>query len=41
MICAITDAGLVKALTGREVPGVADVNSQLQLIHDELMPAFA
>ncbi|MFI0351812.1 LLM class flavin-dependent oxidoreductase [Actinomadura sp. 9N407] len=40
MICAITDAGLVKGFTGREVEGVADVDTQLRLIHDELMPAF-
>lgn len=41
MICAITDASLVKSFTGRDVAGVADVDSQLRLIHDELMPAFA
>jgi len=41
MILAITDAALVKALMGRELEGVADVNTQLQLIHDHLMPAFA
>ncbi|MFF5264803.1 LLM class flavin-dependent oxidoreductase [Actinomadura viridis] len=40
MICAITDAGLVKSFTGRDVEGVADVDTQLRLIHDELMPAF-
>lgn len=40
MICAITDAGLVKSFTGREIDGVADVETQLRLIHDELMPAF-
>jgi 5,10-methylenetetrahydromethanopterin reductase len=31
----------VKAFTGRELPGVATVEEQLQLIHDEVMPAFA
>ncbi|MGY1747180.1 LLM class flavin-dependent oxidoreductase [Blastococcus sp. SYSU D00695] len=41
LIAAITDASLVKAFTGREVPGVATVEEQLQLIHDEVMPAFA
>ena len=41
MILAITDASLVKALMGREVEGVPDVNTQLQLIHDKVMPAFA
>jgi 5,10-methylenetetrahydromethanopterin reductase len=40
MICAITDAGLVKSFTGRDLDGVPDVNGQLRLIHDELMPAF-
>ncbi|MCX5202186.1 LLM class flavin-dependent oxidoreductase [Streptomyces sp. NBC_00237] len=38
MICAITDSGLVKAFTGRELAGVADVDAQLRLIHDEIMP---
>ena len=41
MILAITDASLVKALMGREIEGVPDVNTQLQLIHDRVMPAFA
>jgi 5,10-methylenetetrahydromethanopterin reductase len=41
LIAAITDASLVKAFTGRELPGVATVEEQLQLIHDEVMPAFA
>ena len=41
VIAAITDASLVKAFTGREIPGVATVEEQLQLIHDEVMPAFA
>jgi 5,10-methylenetetrahydromethanopterin reductase len=40
MILAITDASLVKALMGRELEGVPDVNTQLQLIHDRIMPAF-
>src|SRR5688572_26860501 len=40
-ILAITDASLVKALMGREVAGVPDVDTQLQLIHDRVMPAFA
>jgi 5,10-methylenetetrahydromethanopterin reductase len=39
MICAITDASLVKAFTGIE-SDVPDVNTQLQLIHDRVMPAF-
>src|ERR671916_2192795 len=41
LIAAITDASLVKTFTGRELPGVATVEEQLQLIHDEVMPAFA
>jgi 5,10-methylenetetrahydromethanopterin reductase len=41
MILAITDAALVKALMGREVEGVPDVDTQLRLVHDRVMPAFA
>jgi 5,10-methylenetetrahydromethanopterin reductase len=41
LIFAITDAALVKALMGRDLDNVASVNDQLQLIHDEVMPAFA
>src|SRR5919112_898066 len=41
LIAAITDASLVKAFTGRELPGVATVDEQLQMLHDEVMPAFA
>lgn len=41
MILAITDAALVKSLMGREVEGAADVDSQLRMIADKLMPAFA
>ncbi|WP_409329227.1 LLM class flavin-dependent oxidoreductase [Trujillonella humicola] len=41
VIAAITDASLVKAFTGRELAGVATVEEQLRLIHDEVMPAFA
>jgi len=40
MILAITDAALVKAFTGQQIDGVADVNTQLRLIHDQVMPAF-
>ncbi len=40
MICAITDASLVKAFTGQALDGVATVEEQLRLIHDEVMPAF-
>jgi 5,10-methylenetetrahydromethanopterin reductase len=41
LIAAITDASIVKTFTGRELPGVASVEEQLQLLHDEVMPAFA
>jgi 5,10-methylenetetrahydromethanopterin reductase len=41
MILAITDAALVKALMGREIEGVPDVDAQLRLVHDRIMPAFA
>ncbi|SEL41890.1 methylenetetrahydromethanopterin reductase [Blastococcus sp. DSM 46786] len=41
VVAALTDASLVKAFTGRELPGVATVEEQLQLLHDEVMPAFA
>ncbi|MCQ0016600.1 LLM class flavin-dependent oxidoreductase [Actinomadura madurae] len=40
MICAITDPGLVKSFTGRDLTGVPDVDGQLRLIHEHLMPAF-
>ena len=41
LILAVTDASLVKALMGREIEGAPDVDTQLQLIHDRVMPAFA
>jgi 5,10-methylenetetrahydromethanopterin reductase len=41
VIAAINDASIVKAFTGRELPGVATVEEQLRLIHDEVMPGFA
>ncbi|TYK50555.1 hypothetical protein [Actinomadura decatromicini] len=40
MICAITDPGLVKSFTGRELAGVPGVDGQLRLIHEHLKPAF-
>jgi 5,10-methylenetetrahydromethanopterin reductase len=39
MILCITDPAIVKAFTGKDV-SVPDVKGQLQLIHDEVMPAF-
>lgn len=41
LILAITDAALVKAFSGMDLPGVATMREQLQLVHDEVMPAFA
>jgi 5,10-methylenetetrahydromethanopterin reductase len=41
MICAITDAHLVKTFMGREVSGVPTVDEQLTLIAEKVMPAFS
>jgi 5,10-methylenetetrahydromethanopterin reductase len=41
IVAAITDASIVKTFTGREIPGVATVEEQLRLLHDEVMPAFS
>ncbi|OLT20757.1 5,10-methylene tetrahydromethanopterin reductase [Pseudonocardia sp. CNS-139] len=41
MICAITDAHLVKTFMGREVTGLPGVDEQLTLIAEKVMPAFA
>jgi 5,10-methylenetetrahydromethanopterin reductase len=30
----------VKTFMGRDIEGVADVNTQLRLIHDKIMPEF-
>jgi 5,10-methylenetetrahydromethanopterin reductase len=40
MILTITDPVILKTFTGKDV-SVPDVKGQLQLIHDEVMPAFA
>ncbi|MFH8930049.1 LLM class flavin-dependent oxidoreductase [Streptomyces pristinaespiralis] len=40
IICAVTDSRMVRTFTGRELDGVADVDTQLRLIHEHLMPAF-
>jgi 5,10-methylenetetrahydromethanopterin reductase len=40
MILAVTDPAMIKAFTGRDVDDIPDVKGQLQLIHDEVMPAF-
>ena len=39
MILAITDRSLVKAFTGMDIEGVADTDTQLRMIHDEVIPA--
>ena len=41
LILAIVDKAMVKSLMGREIEGVPNVDTQLQLIHDRVMPAFA
>ncbi|WP_433504447.1 LLM class flavin-dependent oxidoreductase [Pseudonocardia halophobica] len=41
MICAITDAHLVRTFMGREITGVPTVDEQLRLIAEKIMPAFA
>ena len=39
MILAITDRSLVKAFTGMDTEGVADVDTELRIVHDEVIPA--
>jgi 5,10-methylenetetrahydromethanopterin reductase len=39
VVLAITDRSLVKAFTWMDIEDVADVTTQLQLIHDEVIPA--
>lgn len=39
MVMCVTDSFLLKAFTGRDVD-VPDVKGQLQLVHDQVMPAF-
>ena len=38
-IACITDSFMLNAFTGRDID-VPDVTAQLQLIHDQVMPAF-
>jgi 5,10-methylenetetrahydromethanopterin reductase len=40
IVISLNDATSVKAVTGIDVGGVPDVFGQLQLLHDEVMPAF-
>jgi 5,10-methylenetetrahydromethanopterin reductase len=41
MILALSDPYLVKFFTGEDVPGVPDIQGQLRLVADRVMPAFA
>jgi len=41
MILALSDAGLVKLFSGEDVPNVPDINGQLRLVAERIMPAFA
>jgi 5,10-methylenetetrahydromethanopterin reductase len=41
MVLALSDAALVKIFTGEEIANVPDVNGQLQLVADRVMPAFS
>jgi 5,10-methylenetetrahydromethanopterin reductase len=40
IIASVTDPYLVKHFTGQDLAGVPDVKGQLQLIHDDVIPAF-
>jgi 5,10-methylenetetrahydromethanopterin reductase len=40
MILALSDAHLVKFFTQEDVQGVPDINGQLRLVAERVMPAF-
>jgi 5,10-methylenetetrahydromethanopterin reductase len=40
MILALSDAALVKTFSGEDVPNVPDINGQLRLVAERIMPAF-
>ena len=40
MILALSDAALVKLFSGEDVPNVPDINGQLKLVAEQVMPAF-
>jgi 5,10-methylenetetrahydromethanopterin reductase len=40
MILALSDAGLVKLFSGEDVPNVPDINGQLRLVAERVIPAF-
>ncbi|MEU0086774.1 hypothetical protein [Streptomyces sp. NPDC006274] len=39
VLCAVTGRHMARVFTGRELDGVADVNEQLRLISEQIMPA--
>ena len=41
MILALSDPALVKLFSGQDVPNVPDINGQLRLVAERMMPAFA
>jgi 5,10-methylenetetrahydromethanopterin reductase len=40
MILALSDASLVKLFSGEDVANVPDINGQLKLVAEQVMPAF-
>ena len=40
MIFSLADPGLVKLFSGEDVPNVPDINGQLKLVAERVMPAF-
>jgi 5,10-methylenetetrahydromethanopterin reductase len=40
MVLALSDASLVKLFSGEDVPNVPDINGQLRLVAERMMPAF-
>jgi 5,10-methylenetetrahydromethanopterin reductase len=40
MILALSDPALVKLFSGEDVPDVPDIQGQLQLVAERVMPAF-
>jgi 5,10-methylenetetrahydromethanopterin reductase len=41
MILALSDAHLVEFFSGQKVENVPDINGQLRLVAERVMPAFA
>jgi 5,10-methylenetetrahydromethanopterin reductase len=40
MILALSDAHLVQFFSGQDVPGVPDIQGQLRMVAERMMPAF-